>query len=994
MARFYSDGDFAVDDCLGFGSVIEARGIRAAYAKIEIVGDKLFFSFSGHPGKFQPFLVDGVGLANVMSGERSSFRLIIWDDSRDVVLTENRGARQASLVMKGSYTWQTDIGGSSSTDFTLTLLFPSDSISIQRVKDNRDNAGMVERFSAAHAIDGMVAAWPDKVLRIQKPPQDGGGGPNEYLYPVCPVREEIWPYVRKFQHKFAHNKHEWTLWFYGREAEITIRENHFAWSDIAVVQRNICAALAIWPPKRIEKWRIYSVVVGHDGHQDTQLLRNDDECSVWEGPVGKDVVGRDVVGVITQYTPRECKRSKAEKRRSNVLNVTVTNPDTNAPVFISITRDRSEIGEGETVRQGGFFGLLDKQVDQATTTQLAMEFGLDLGTTTTVISASLDNNNIQTPSSINVMDGNNEMFIPKDLVGFQRNHWKQALAFPWVPTVVSGIDNVTNQPMVEIRTGVFDGRSAGGGDVRCREWYPFSDGSFVSSDVDVVKLNGAKSRWHSELKWDDRDNATEWLKIFVVTVFTWVIASKRDRASSFTIKASYPLAFSRQKRQAYFSSLRQAGERLQQITGIDVSVSSSWDGTQDEPFCDESFVLLGNIVNSIRNIIMERAQPGAAGNLNPSFSYLHADLGGGTLDLVFAACDPSVTTYRVLAAESIKFGGDTINGEILKKIRLRVGDDQPDPRDGAPEEHPLRPFIGFLIRRGEIRKLMELADGQHNGDPDYITWSGAGGREAAGLIRAWADIYISLIVEYCARFVAGTLLDSSSLEYRLNGAPGQGVWNNPWSTENGVEVLVRLSGNGWKVMQTPHCGWDQDISVSVNTFVNAFKARLNAHMDREGRNGVIVHQGQWLEKDITAKNLLYVVSTLGLDGNHIGLMAAPNGFNDSNRVSNSNGDWYTLCGEGSLINPQSTDPLEPSHAFYRAHRQQIRDLSMGDLNIDRVFKLDDSWRQWHSLWSGERKTIINEKLRSFQDLGAWQYRRHPTISALYSYLGAKINGVE
>ena len=46
---------------------------------------------------------------------------------------------------------------------------------------------------------------------------------------------------------------------------------------------------------------------------------------------------------------------------------------------------------------------------------------------------------------------------------------------------------------------------------------------------------------------------------------------------------------------------------------------------------------------------------------------------------------------------------------------------------------------------------------------------------------------------------------------------------------------------------------DQDISVSVNTFVNAFKARLNAHMDREGRNGVIVHQGQWLEKDITAK---------------------------------------------------------------------------------------------------------------------------------------------
>ena len=49
------------------------------------------------------------------------------------------------------------------------------------------------------------------------------------------------------------------------------------------------------------------VVVGHDGHQDTQLLRNDDECSVWEGPVGKDVVGRDVVGVITQYTPRSVK---------------------------------------------------------------------------------------------------------------------------------------------------------------------------------------------------------------------------------------------------------------------------------------------------------------------------------------------------------------------------------------------------------------------------------------------------------------------------------------------------------------------------------------------------------------------------------------------------------------------------------------------------------------------------------------------------------------
>ena len=65
---------------------------------------------------------------------------------------------------------------------------------------------------------------------------------------------------------------------------------------------------------------------------------------------------------------------------------------------------------------------------------------------------------------------------------------------------------------------------------------------------------------------------------------------------------------------------------------------------------------------------------------------------------------------------------------------------------------------------------------------------------------------------------------------------------------------------------------------------------------------------------------------------------------------------------------------------------------MGDLNIDRVFKLDDSWRQWHSLWSGERKTIINEKLRSFQDLGAWQYRRHPTISALYSYLGQDQRG--
>ena len=72
------------------------------------------------------------------------------------------------------------------------------------------------------------------------------------------------------------------------------------------------------------------------------------------------------------------------------------------------------------------------------------------------------------------MDGNNEMFIPKDLVGFQRNHWKQALAFPWVPTVVSGIDNVTNQPMVEIRTGVFDGRSAGGGDVSVGNGIPLA----------------------------------------------------------------------------------------------------------------------------------------------------------------------------------------------------------------------------------------------------------------------------------------------------------------------------------------------------------------------------------------------------------------------------------------------------------------------------------------------------------------------------------------
>jgi hypothetical protein len=564
--------------------------------------------------------------------------------------------------------------------------------------------------------------------------------------------------------------------------------------------------------------------------------------------------------------------------------------------------------------------------------------GLDLGTSTTVVAA----NN----SSIVINDG--DMAYPNTVV---KNRREGLLTWdPWIPTVPGSYMDIAGLG-AEIPTGLFvhPGHSP---------ILPFSHFTITGAGLDLVNLprEWQEPCWFTDLKWGDTTDPQVRQRVvsFVSAVLLWCVALKRRQASNFTVRATYPLAFQESQKERYGRILFEACKLVTEWSGTSVNVAGKF-SSSPEPFCDESVALLRDvdaILTDFEAVDTQRAR-----------LVFHADLGGATLDLLLALIFKD--SFRVIAADSLKFGGNLL-------VENLIGATLPKEGSLGQESDIHRNQVVRAVRRGRLIGVMESIQNESRWDTDdaipatYLMWDGAG-ESRQSKFKGYADIFSTLLAEYCGRFLAGALIDRDSFQFRVQHGPGRGSVP-PTEAERGFIVLGRRSGNGWKFLQQSICGWTD------RSWLKFFKERVKDlaaghNIDLQFAN--IAKYEAVLGKPVTALGALSYTPDppTRAEGQRavVPVAAHPNGWDDAlDGHDSSTGPWWLQVGPGSLcVNATAFgQSLDVEHRFYSDKRSQVAPIQDPSIPstpgvCPRTNQGQEIWRRnWHDSFATDRAAIL------------------------------------
>jgi len=973
---------------------VVSKNIRLAFCTMELEGDSALPLLRGvgplaKEGPFDLCLLDGVGYSERWEEGQTIREVVIWkqDASKFYPEISLKPVPEKEDTCELTMTGFADPG--TRIELTLVVRFKLDNFRIRHLVNNAETDGQ----TGEEVDSSTLAVWPEKVVRL-------GDVSGRWKYPVCPVRSDVWPYVAEHSLEGADaDMPEWSVRFVGCSTTFSLKPGQDMWASVAETEESeghntkivVPVPVAIWPGIGIPGWRSYSVLFGSLESQVTKLLSEETDkygyhTRFWATPAGESVV-----------------RQPLEHRRHNdqVLQIEVPKAladDEWAPTFVSIDRNQEpsedDSGTQQNVMAGGVFRLLpEKRLESSPTP--SYRIGLDVGTTTTVAALSGSGGSptafdmMSVRSKPNVLCSNEQLDVgdgqPRKLVKSR---------FPWLPIVPNRLVASPDDELIEIPTGCFESANKTG-----KSYVPFCDYTFVCGAFDINRNPAESSRWRGQLKWNwfEGGEGEIWTRAFITSVLTWIVAGVRHDSRTFKVAATFPLAYSPDQRKGYLALLENACQDVEKMTGVSIAPDPSWTGDKKEPYCDESTALLGSIERYVDNLKSDVDADGGKGVLQPGFAsaVFHADLGGGTLDLMLAAFNDAKSA-RILGAESIRFGGDLLYGPLMSQTN-----DLPNIDDEELETHVRRLVLARMVRRDEFDKCLRVSQ--------EVQKRGAGGGNPAGIditwktdlvksctyYRAWCDIYAALLLEYCARFAVGCLADDLNVKFRLANGPGPGPVEE-FNSGNGIALIIRRSGNGWKFLTKHGSGWDE------KKWRSQLESRIMELASLPTLDGLqslkirVVWESKPTKKQLTAEGALDVKFEEQAQGdNWVPVECAPNGCDD--KREEENGDWCTAVGEGSVLTDSANSGFGPSHRFFARNKHQVINPNLPRFPDfgDKGLETPDGARYWKNNWnfatgSDEYRRLLQPSQKRASEQKS--FRVKSTLSALFEEIMNPIVG--
>jgi hypothetical protein len=398
---------------------------------------------------------------------------------------------------------------------------------------------------------------------------------------------------------------------------------------------------------------------------------------------------------------------------------------------------------------------------------------------------------------------------------------------------------------------------------------PFVDYCLMGPSMDFdTRSNVAMLAWRSGLKWSDDSGAAQ---AFLVALLVWATAVRMGAGG--TVRFSAPLAFSDDKRRAFGLMLEDACRQAADLTGAPFSVaapcfrSDETDGAA-RPFVDEATPVIWEVMRPLRT--HEHAKgTGRQG-------VLVADLGGGTLDLLFASLEGK-RGFRLLASESIQFGARAVIEIIDKRVRWSIASQ--GTVDTNLEKKLKEALLEQWTRTGELTRTILNTSRSSSAESDFVRPRTAQWveppRASATAILSKVSGYFFLIREYCARFVAG-VLSSPDLRARFGSAPGSDEVE--WNDDESLGLAIALTGNGWRFLPLAGFNPQAEQDAMEDSVRTSIRQRIGEYLKQQAPAAISLDSLSGLRKVITAQGMLNVDFTASDRGKTIEV--APNGCDD------------------------------------------------------------------------------------------------------------------
>lgn len=654
-------------------------------------------------------------------------------------------------------------------------------------------------------------------------------GREGWVYADVPVRAEFLHLVRSASAVVGPAARVYTVNFLGEVTrEVGYGEGQTADIGRPKSERDVgkTVAIAVWPglgipPVIRRSWRLFTFLFGDNGVNDV--------CKEYKANFG-------VFGGLPDRNPMFCRLDRPD----DVAPVrTVVGPPT--PRFLHVTI--LDEGGGE-----GTFSLDPLGVGAETADSLPPAYlGLDLGTSNTCMAATSG----QAPQLLRF--AGEEAHRPHVLARNVGHEVDLGLltSEPWLPSVRCVHDRpecrASVAPFSELPTWLMltsryavDGKALSNEVLREEGVLPFADFCLVGPEVNTANWG---SRVLSGIKWGHSPEKT---RRFLEVLFVWGLASPQTYGNEVVLRASFPLAFRAEARARYGAVIAEALRRATEWTGRRARLDAPLDAPALDytrsmleaapvpalPFLDESSVL----VEGIGKIFKHHGHTSNADGRTLSIA-VAIDIGGRTIDTVVAALKPGAgdgLNSRLLSAGSVELGADVLKRRLLQDV-FQVGG--------------FASILDLAIRTGLPRRMWSTEG-----------WPGAGdlvtthGEAVNSLPLAWKLIrgYFGVLAEYCARVLAGALLDRQNLIHRLKSARGTGAQEAfetevTWLSNSKGPVRIVLApllcGNGWRWLPT------DERSAWASLFASRARELLSAY-DERARAG-----GEWAPYDASLVSL-------------------------------------------------------------------------------------------------------------------------------------------
>jgi hypothetical protein len=309
------------------------------------------------------------------------------------------------------------------------------------------------------------------------------------------------------------------------------------------------------------------------------------------------------------------------------------------------------------------------------------------------------------------------------------------------------------------------------------------------------------------------------------------------------------------------------------------------------PFVDESTPLLNGALTHF-NVANAQGEP---------FVFV-ADLGGETLDvqLVALSRQKNDNSYRIVACESVRIGANCAVDYLQKLVSATYN------RPQAETAVIVRTILNRVIRTGQLGSALR-AGATVPLMGSSVSWKSADGPKS---FLNQLDCYFGVLVEYCARFVAGTLRNRNGLRARLRVGPGPGAVSEKFLDTQPTVYAVQpyLIGNGWKMLSL---FLDSISGASIDDpmkwITEIFFRRVSELLDPEKLEIVEKDPDQaslFMDKTLTALGTIRLgAGEPRRDGMVTSVLAAPNGYDD--RANAQQYAWSTLVGAGGETVPNA-----------------------------------------------------------------------------------------